>query len=88
VLIEHNLDVIKTADWVIDLGPEGGEAGGHVVATGSPVELAQQSASHTGRALARHVPQFAAKGSGAGATKPARRRAKGGNGRKKADAAD
>jgi hypothetical protein len=52
------------------------------------VELAQQSASHTGRALARHVPQFAAKGSGAGATKPARRRARGGNGRKKADAAD
>jgi excinuclease ABC subunit A len=51
VVIEHNLDVIKTADWVIDLGPEGGEKGGVVLATGSPEELAQVNQSHTGNAL-------------------------------------
>jgi excinuclease ABC subunit A len=51
VVIEHNLDVIKTADHVIDLGPEGGEDGGTVVATGTPEQLAQVEASHTGRAL-------------------------------------
>jgi excinuclease ABC subunit A len=51
VVIEHNLDVIKTADWVIDLGPEGGEAGGQVVVDGTPEELAECAASHTGRAL-------------------------------------
>ena len=52
VVIEHNLDVVKTADWVIDLGPEGGDAGGRVVAVGSPEEVVRQAASHTGRALA------------------------------------
>jgi excinuclease ABC subunit A len=51
VVIEHNLDVIKTADYVIDLGPEGGEDGGHVVATGTPEQVAQIEASHTGRYL-------------------------------------
>jgi excinuclease ABC subunit A len=51
VVIEHNLDVIKCADWVIDLGPEGGDAGGHVVAEGTPEEVAQVEASHTGRFL-------------------------------------
>jgi excinuclease ABC subunit A len=51
VVIEHQLDVIATADWVIDLGPEGGEAGGQVVAVGAPFEIAQTHASHTGRAL-------------------------------------
>jgi excinuclease ABC subunit A len=51
VVIEHNLDVIKTADWVVDLGPEGGEDGGHVVATGTPEEIAMVDASHTGRYL-------------------------------------
>ncbi len=51
LVIEHNLDVIKTADYVIDLGPEGGEAGGQVVATGPPEQLAKVEASHTGRAL-------------------------------------
>jgi excinuclease ABC subunit A len=51
VVIEHNLDVIKTADWVIDLGPEGGEAGGHIVAQGTPEDVARVSASHTGRYL-------------------------------------
>src|SRR5205085_9093 len=51
VVIEHNLDVIKTADYVIDLGPEGGEDGGWVVATGTPEQVAQVDASHTGRYL-------------------------------------
>ncbi|MBI4265654.1 MAG: excinuclease ABC subunit UvrA, partial [Acidobacteria bacterium] len=51
LVIEHNLDVVKTADYVIDLGPEGGEAGGSVVATGTPEQVAQVEASHTGRAL-------------------------------------
>ena len=51
LVIEHNLDVIKTADWVIDLGPEGGEEGGYVVATGTPEQLAQLETSHTGRYL-------------------------------------
>jgi excinuclease ABC subunit A len=51
VVIEHNLDVIKTADWVIDLGPEGGDGGGTLVAQGTPEQVAQSPASHTGRAL-------------------------------------
>jgi excinuclease ABC subunit A len=51
VVIEHNLDVIKTADWIVDLGPEGGEAGGQIVATGTPEQVAQVEASHTGRYL-------------------------------------
>ena len=51
VVIEHNLDVIKCADHVIDLGPEGGEAGGRVVATGTPEEVAQVAKSHTGKYL-------------------------------------
>ncbi len=51
LVIEHNLDVIKTADYVIDLGPEGGEGGGQVVATGTPEKVAEHDASHTGRAL-------------------------------------
>ena len=51
VIIEHNLDVIKTADWVIDLGPEGGSGGGHIIAEGTPEHVASQSVSHTGRFL-------------------------------------
>ncbi len=51
LVIEHNLDVIKTADWIVDLGPEGGEEGGHIVATGTPEQVAQNPASHTGRYL-------------------------------------
>ncbi len=51
VVIEHNLDVIKTADWLIDLGPEGGSGGGKIVAEGSPEKITQSSASHTGRYL-------------------------------------
>ena len=51
LVIEHNLDVIKTADYIIDLGPEGGDAGGRVVATGTPEQVAESEHSHTGRAL-------------------------------------
>jgi len=51
VVIEHNLDVIKTADYLIDLGPEGGDAGGHVIATGTPEQVAQVERSYTGQAL-------------------------------------
>jgi excinuclease ABC subunit A len=51
VVIEHNLDVIKTADWIIDLGPEGGDSGGRVIAEGTPEDIAKNAASHTGRHL-------------------------------------
>jgi excinuclease ABC subunit A len=53
IVIEHNVEVIKTADWVIDLGPEGGDAGGYIVAQGTPEEVAQVDASYTGRFLRR-----------------------------------
>jgi excinuclease ABC subunit A len=52
VIIEHNLDVIKTADWVVDLGPEGGSGGGQIIATGTPEEVANNKKSHTGKFLA------------------------------------
>ena len=51
IVIEHNLDVIKTADWIIDLGPEGGHAGGRVVAQGPPEKVANKKSSYTGRFL-------------------------------------
>ncbi|MEE4661706.1 MAG: excinuclease ABC subunit UvrA [Halieaceae bacterium] len=51
VIIEHNLDVIKTADWIVDLGPEGGSGGGEIIATGTPEEVAANKTSHTGRFL-------------------------------------
>ncbi|MFN7928820.1 MAG: excinuclease ABC subunit UvrA [Blastocatellia bacterium] len=57
LLIEHHLDVIKTADYVIDLGPEGGHAGGEVVVTGTPEEVAACKHSHTGRFLKAHLPE-------------------------------
>ncbi len=57
VIIEHNLDVIKTADWLIDLGPEGGAGGGHIIATGTPEEVAKNPASFTGQYLAPMVRQ-------------------------------
>lgn len=53
LIIEHNLDVIKTADWVVDLGPEGGKFGGEIVATGTPEQVAKVKKSHTGRFLAK-----------------------------------
>jgi len=53
VVIEHNLDVIKTADWIIDLGPEGGDAGGRIVAQGPPEEVARCAGSFTGQYLSR-----------------------------------
>ncbi|MEW2360174.1 excinuclease ABC subunit UvrA [Spirillospora sp. NPDC029432] len=53
IVIEHNLDVIKTADWIVDMGPEGGSRGGTVVATGTPEEVAKVEASHTGQFLAK-----------------------------------
>jgi excinuclease ABC subunit A len=55
IVIEHNLDVIKTADWVIDLGPEGGVRGGAIVAEGTPEQVARVAESHTGRFLKRVV---------------------------------
>ena len=68
VVIEHNLEVIKTADWVIDLGPEGGDGGGEIVAQGTPEDIARAEASHTGRflreVLARRPLQGAAAGGG------------------------
>ena len=50
-MIEHNLDVIKTADWIIDLGPEGGTGGGKIVATGTPEDVAKVKGSYTGKFL-------------------------------------
>jgi excinuclease ABC subunit A len=63
LVIEHNLEVIKTADWIIDLGPEGGDAGGHIVATGTPEDIAECEASYTGQYLRPYL-----------ARRPARRR--------------
>ncbi|HKL78028.1 MAG TPA: ATP-binding cassette domain-containing protein, partial [Gammaproteobacteria bacterium] len=57
IVIEHNLDVIKTADWLVDMGPEGGEGGGHVIAEGAPETVAREPASHTGRYLAEVLAQ-------------------------------
>jgi excinuclease ABC subunit A len=60
LVIEHNLDVIKQADWIVDLGPEGGEAGGEVVATGTPEQVANVAESFTGQYLREVLPAFAA----------------------------
>ncbi len=60
VVIEHNLDVIKTADWIVDLGPEGGAGGGRIIASGTPEQVAANAASHTGHYLAPLLPQRAA----------------------------
>ncbi|MFX7756098.1 hypothetical protein ABTJ91_20610, partial [Acinetobacter baumannii] len=51
IVIEHNLDVIKTADWIVDLGPEGGDNGGQLVVAGTPETVAKHPTSHTGRFL-------------------------------------
>jgi excinuclease ABC subunit A len=83
LVIEHNLDVIKTADWVLDMGPEGGDGGGRIVAQGTPEDVAKVNESHTGRylaeALKRHGERNArqrAKVVAAPAAKPARKPAK------------
>jgi excinuclease ABC subunit A len=55
LVIEHNLDIIKVADWIIDLGPEGGDAGGYVLATGTPEDVAHIPESHTGQFLKPYV---------------------------------
>ena len=55
MVIEHNLDVIKTADYIIDLGPEGGDKGGTVVATGTPEEVMKSEKSYTGKYLKLHI---------------------------------
>jgi excinuclease ABC subunit A len=55
LIIEHNLDVIRAADWVIDLGPEGGDAGGSIVAVGTPEDIAREPRSHTGRYLGKTI---------------------------------
>jgi len=69
IVIEHNLDVIKTADWIIDLGPEGGERGGLVVAQGTPEDVAAMSGTYTGEVL---VPVLAPGGRAAAKTRPAK----------------
>ena len=56
IVIEHNLDVVKVADHIIDLGPEGGEAGGEIVAEGTPTEIVSCKESYTGRYLSKHLP--------------------------------
>jgi len=55
VVIEHNMDVIKCADWIIDLGPEGGDRGGTIVAEGTPEAVAEVEASYTGQFLRQHL---------------------------------
>lgn len=57
VVIEHNLDVIKSADYLIDIGPEGGEGGGRVIAEGTPEEVAENPESYTGRYVKRYLKQ-------------------------------
>jgi excinuclease ABC subunit A len=59
-VIEHNLDVIKQADWLVDLGPEGGEAGGEVIASGTPEQVAEVEESSTGKFLRELLPSAAA----------------------------
>ncbi|MFA6451410.1 MAG: hypothetical protein WCX65_18190, partial [bacterium] len=55
VVIEHNIDVIKCADWIIDLGPEGGEKGGQIIAEGTPESIAKNKKSHTGKCLKSYL---------------------------------
>ena len=71
LVIEHNLDVIRAADWILDVGPEGGEAGGYLVAAGTPEEVARVEASYTGQFLA---PVLGARPAAASAKRAARRR--------------
>jgi excinuclease ABC subunit A len=75
MVIEHNLDVIKSSDWVIDLGPEAGDLGGKIVAEGTPEQVSQCEASHTGRAL-RSVIESRGRSPGTRATPRTRTRVK------------
>jgi excinuclease ABC subunit A len=79
ITIEHNLDVIKTADWLIDMGPEGGSKGGMVLATGTPEEIAEVPDSHTGQFL-RHMLGRTGKAKGAPAATARAAKANGVNG--------
>jgi excinuclease ABC subunit A len=63
VIIEHNLDVIKNADWIVDLGPEGGAGGGQIIVTGTPESVAASESSYTGKALASVLPERGARAS-------------------------
>jgi excinuclease ABC subunit A len=73
IVIEHNLDVIKTADWIVDLGPEGGDRGGEVVGVGTPEEIAENPRSFTGQYLAPLLARHASKLKGTGAKPPLRK---------------
>src|SRR5207342_3953280 len=64
VVIEHNLEVIKTADWIVDLGPEGGDGGGEIVAAGAPEDIARQASSYTGQFLKPVLGRRSVAGSG------------------------
>jgi excinuclease ABC subunit A len=75
ILIEHHLDLIKNADWIIDLGPGAGERGGELVAQGTPEYIASVGASHTGHFLAK-MPGIKADAKAPGSAKPARKRKK------------
>ena len=77
LVIEHNLEVIKTADWLLDLGPEGGDGGGEIVAAGTPEDVAKVAASYTGQYLKPLLKRQTSKGEAAQATaaKPKRARA-------------
>jgi excinuclease ABC subunit A len=55
IVIEHNLEVIKTADWIIDIGPEGGQKGGNIVAVGTPKDICKESKSYTGKYLKKYI---------------------------------
>ncbi|MGE3626167.1 MAG: hypothetical protein AB7G34_07310, partial [Hyphomicrobiales bacterium] len=75
VVIEHNLEVIKTADWIIDLGPEGGDAGGRIVATGTPEQVAAAKGSYTGQFLKELFGRRPGRASGGSSGKKAGRQA-------------
>jgi excinuclease ABC subunit A len=76
LVIEHNLDVIKTADWIIDMGPEGGAAGGEIIATGTPEQVARVARSYTGQHVkpllerTRSSSRKASSGAGSGGARP------------------
>ena len=74
VVIEHNLDVIKSADRLIDMGPEGGEEGGMAIAAGTPEEVAAEPGSHTGQFLAELLTPVLSRGAGRGGGKADRRK--------------